>query len=393
MNIYLNKNVYEAAKERIRFVYEEFKNVIVNFSGGKDSTVVLHLALEVAEEIGRLPVNVFFFDQECEWEHNIEYIRHVMHRPDVNPIWYQVPFKIDNATNSVDKWMHCWEEGKEWLRPKEPDSIHSYENTLGREPDFYELMDLLPSQYFHGEKVAALCGMRCEETPKRKIAITETPPFYKWVIWGAARKYNKFDFDPIYDWEYSDVWKYIQDNHFEYCPIYDFMWQKGVPINKMRISSLTHETAIGSLLILQEIEGDMYNKISQRIEGVNTLTHLESDSMRCPEKLPFMFHSWEEYRDYLFKHLIKGEEEKEKFLKVFNGNKAKLYRENKLLYDEFIIMCINSILLADSEHALYENFTSQIAVSEWVYWKKHGVKKYKTPNPYIEYERNRANKG
>ena len=48
MNIYLNKNVYEAAKERIRFVYEEFKNVIVNFSGGKDSTTVLHLALEVA---------------------------------------------------------------------------------------------------------------------------------------------------------------------------------------------------------------------------------------------------------------------------------------------------------------------------------------------------------
>ena len=70
-----------------------------------------------------------------------------------------------------------------------------------------------------------------------------------------------------------------------------------------------------------------------------------------------------------------------------------MYRENKLLYDEFIIMCINSILLADSEHALYENFTSQIAVSEWVYWKKNGVKKYKTPNPYIEYERNRANKG
>ena len=58
MNIYLNKNVYEAAKDRIRFVYREFKNVVVNFSGGKDSTVVLHLALEVAEETGRLPVNV-----------------------------------------------------------------------------------------------------------------------------------------------------------------------------------------------------------------------------------------------------------------------------------------------------------------------------------------------
>lgn len=99
MNIYLNKNVYEAAKDRIRFVFREFKNVVVNFSGGKDSTVVLHLALEVAKEMGRLPVNVVFFDQEAEWDATIQYIRRVMSRPDVNPIWYQIPFKINNASS------------------------------------------------------------------------------------------------------------------------------------------------------------------------------------------------------------------------------------------------------------------------------------------------------
>ncbi len=78
MEIYLQKNVYEAAKERVAFVYDNFKNVVVNFSGGKDSTVVLNIALEVAKEKGRLPVNLFFFDQEAEWEHNIEYIRRTM---------------------------------------------------------------------------------------------------------------------------------------------------------------------------------------------------------------------------------------------------------------------------------------------------------------------------
>ena len=48
--IYKQKNVYEAAKERINYLFNEFDNVVVGFSGGKDSTCVLNLALEVAEE-------------------------------------------------------------------------------------------------------------------------------------------------------------------------------------------------------------------------------------------------------------------------------------------------------------------------------------------------------
>ena len=46
MKIYLNKNVYDSAIERINFIFDEFKNVIVSFSGGKDSTVILNLALD-----------------------------------------------------------------------------------------------------------------------------------------------------------------------------------------------------------------------------------------------------------------------------------------------------------------------------------------------------------
>lgn len=386
MNIYLNKNVYEAAKERIRYVYGEFKNVIVNFSGGKDSTVVLHLALEVAKELGRLPVNVFFFDQEAEWDSNIEYIRHVMHREDVNPMWYQVPFKINNAASGDKDWLHCWEAGVEWIRPKEDIAIKEFKNTLKHEPDFYELMDLLPSQYFNGEPVAALCGMRCEETPKRRLAITEGNPSYKWVIWGAARKYGKTDFDPIYDWEISDVWKYIHDNRFEYCPMYNYMWQYGVPIRDMRISNVTHETAVKSMYIMQEIEGDLYNRLTRRLNGVSTVSQMKDDAFKCPNELPFMFLTWESYRDYLLEHLI-NEDEKPVFRKCFSRNNAKLFKQNKLLYEHYVKTCIGSILRSDVCLTLIKNFTSQIAVSEWVHWKKNGVKKYKTKNIYIDYER------
>ena len=65
MKIFLADDVLVAAKKRIRWVFEEFEHVAVNTSGGKDSTVVLELSLQVAEEMGRLPLKVMFVDQEA----------------------------------------------------------------------------------------------------------------------------------------------------------------------------------------------------------------------------------------------------------------------------------------------------------------------------------------
>ena len=64
MKYYQDKTVYEAALERIRFLYQEFDDVVVSFSGGKDSTVTLHMTLQVARELNRLPVKVVFLDQQ-----------------------------------------------------------------------------------------------------------------------------------------------------------------------------------------------------------------------------------------------------------------------------------------------------------------------------------------
>ena len=47
MKTYLDKNVYEAALERIAYCFQEFDNVLVAFSGGKDSGVLLNLVLHL----------------------------------------------------------------------------------------------------------------------------------------------------------------------------------------------------------------------------------------------------------------------------------------------------------------------------------------------------------
>ncbi|KAJ8135376.1 hypothetical protein OY671_011411, partial [Metschnikowia pulcherrima] len=52
---YRDLDVHEAAKARIRSVFQHFERVCAAFSGGKDSSVTSHSALEVAREMGRGP--------------------------------------------------------------------------------------------------------------------------------------------------------------------------------------------------------------------------------------------------------------------------------------------------------------------------------------------------
>ena len=40
---YTEQNVYEAVQKRLKFIFEEFDNIFVSFSGGKDSGLLLNL--------------------------------------------------------------------------------------------------------------------------------------------------------------------------------------------------------------------------------------------------------------------------------------------------------------------------------------------------------------
>ena len=45
MKIYKDMNVFDATMERIKFAFENFDNIYVSFSGGKDSGLLLNLSL------------------------------------------------------------------------------------------------------------------------------------------------------------------------------------------------------------------------------------------------------------------------------------------------------------------------------------------------------------
>ena len=301
MRIYSQQNVFDAALDRIRYLFNEFPNIIIGFSGGKDSTIVYNLAMIVAKEKNRLPLKVMFLDQEAEWQCVIDYIRIVMSNKDVEPLWFQMPLRLFNATSHTEDWLYCWEEGKDWIREKEKISIKGNRYDCDR---FVRLFAKILEVDFKDKKTCYLSGVRCEESPSRFMGLTYWAT-YKWITWGRveSKKLNHYAFYPIYDWSYTDVWKAIENNNWEYCKLYDYMYLYGVDICHMRVSNVHHETAIYSLFFLQEIEPDNWNKIVKRINGINTAGQLGEDEFFIKD-LPYMFEGWEEYRNYLLENLI-----------------------------------------------------------------------------------------
>jgi len=341
--MFLKETVIEAARQRIAWLFDEFETVIVNFSGGKDSTIVYNLALEVARAKGRLPLPVFFIDQEGEWQSVIDYIRAVMNNPDVQPLWLQCPIKILNATSPFSPWLHCWEPGAEWMRDREPNSIH--ENTYGTDR-FGKLFEAFLSAEYADQRVARIAGVRCEESPARWWGLTRGN-VYKGVTWGAPenRKLQHYVFYPVYDWSYTDVWKAIHEHGWDYCPLYDAMYQYGMPVRKMRVSNVHHESAVGTLEYLQDIEGETWNRLTKRLAGVNAVAQMQGDWF-MPSELPRMFADWREYRDHLLKNLVPAGELQDGLLHKFALGERSIADE---YHDELHRLHIHMILVQDFE--------------------------------------------
>lgn len=377
MRIYKKNNVFDEGLERIRYLFDEFEDVVVSFSGGKDSTVTLQLALIVAEEKGRLPLKVMFLDQEAEWQAVIDYMEDVFSDPRIDPMWLQVPFHIFNAASNIKQWIVAWEDGAKWMRPRNPMALT--ENVYGT-MGFYDMFNAIPAYHYKGKKMCFLGGVRAEESPRRYLGMTEALT-YKDITWGKqlSKTEEHYTFYPIYDWSYTDVWKSIHDNNWQYTKVYDYQYMHGVNIRDMRVSNLHHETALKVMEYLQEVEAETWVNLTKRMSGINTAGKMKKDFF--VKDLPFMFKDWEEYRDYLTDNLILNEKVRNKFHRTWKRN-AKMFEGMKNIKDLHRAQ-INTVLANDEDLTKLRNFTERPDILNWKKYKKGIIDKYTANNKYI----------
>ncbi len=304
--IYLENNVFEEALERIRFVYDNFSDVIVSMSGGKDSTVLFNLALTVAKEKGRLPLKVFWLDQECEWQSTVDYMESIMTREDVKPYWFQIPFDFTNSLSAKNNFIRLWDESAQdkWVHPRHPLAITENPSKFNR---FHDLVENLCNYCTDDENVALLVGMKINESFNRRTAITQGRYTYKGQTWCKKPRDKVHTFWPIYDFSNEDIWTAIAKNHWTYNKVYDWQYQKSVSNKDMRVSALIHETSWHAIEFLQEFEPKTYERFVKRVAGVSTFNHSFDMGDIIPRELPFAFSSWQEYRDYLLVNITKPE--------------------------------------------------------------------------------------
>ena len=313
---YLNQDVYQAAKARLEFIFDEFEHIYFSFSGGKDSGVMMELALEVARERNRLPLHTLLIDLEGHYREHIEYSLRLCDRPAIKPYWICLPISLRNAVSQFEpKWVP-WEDEKRdiWVRqiPDRPYVITEHnmpeEWTWFRKGQEFEEFILFFADWFadhyHADKTACVVGIRADESMNRyRTIVNDRKTRYADQGWTTLIKglrnpvYNAY---PIYDWRVEDIWTYVGKAGCDYNKIYDYMYKTGRSVHDMRICQPYGDDQRKGLDLFQECEPETWFKVVQRVSGANFGAIYRGGTILGNVKVELPpGHTWESYAKLL----------------------------------------------------------------------------------------------
>lgn len=273
----LGIDVLTAARDRIARAFDAAERVYVSFSGGKDSTVMLHMVMDEAIRRKRR-VGLLFVDLEAQYVRTIEHVAacYARYAEHVDPYWVALPLNLRNAVSQYQPQWMCWDPEREadWVR-RAPESAITDPASL---PFFrlrMEFEDFVPrfaDWYSQGKSTACFVGIRTQESLNRwrSIASQSKARIDGWCWSTRVSGTTAWNAYPLYDWRTEDIWTY----HANYpdAPsnsIYDLMHRAGLTIHQARICQPYGDDQRRGLWLFHLLEPETWARVVARVNGAN----------------------------------------------------------------------------------------------------------------------------
>ena len=313
-----NTDVYTAARNRIKVAFDNFDNILIAFSCGKDSGIMLNLVYEYAKEVNQLhKVALYYQDYEAGYQYTHDYAYRVFSEIDIpKKYWLCLPHSAACSVSMYNpRWIPWNDEEKDiWTR-----SMPNLDCVVNQDNVPYEFIKgtkgfdarIQFAEWFASEygKTAVFIGLRADESLTRLAIFTSK----RRTMMFKNYKYTKdtFNFYPIYDWETEDVWHANSKFNWDYNKIYDLYHQAGLSIDQMRVASPFHQCGQNDLKLYRVIDPMNWGKMVGRVNGCNFGGIYGGTSAMGWRNMSKPNHfTWKEYSEFLITTLPENSKKK-----------------------------------------------------------------------------------
>lgn len=301
----LEQDVLQASLERINWCFDNFSRICLSFSGGKDSTVMLHLTAMMARQLQR-KISILFVDWEAQFSHTITLVETMREQyKDVveNFYWVALPLTTPNAVSQFQPEWVCWEEGANWVRQPPNDAITDinffpfYRTAMS----FEEFVTGFSEWYSESRPAAVMIGIRADESYKRFLSIASTKKlrFSDDTPWTTATpKGHAYNVYPLYDWKTADIWTWFAQSGETCNELYSLMYQAGVSMRHMRVCEPFGQDQRQGLWLYHVLEPERWVLMCERVSGANSgcIYASESSDFYARRQINKPVHlTWREY--------------------------------------------------------------------------------------------------